>query len=216
MEGNGNMKSYKLLSLCLVVLFLGCNVSVNKDINIPDGRKIHRSLNSVNGSIRIGTDCKIFGKCRSVNGSIEVGSNSKVEKLQSVNGGIHIMDGAEVQDAVEAVNGTVELDPRATAWEIKTVNGSVDLDSATVVRDIVTYNGDITLDHGSVVRGDIRIKQHKHEHRAEERHLMIEITNHSIVEGDILVYEPEMKVDVILSNGGQLKGKAEKANVIVR
>jgi DUF4097 and DUF4098 domain-containing protein YvlB len=216
--GTRNMKPLKATGLCMAFLLLGCNVSVNKGIDIPDGSKIHRDQNSVNGNIQIGSDCEIRGVCRSVNGSIEVGDHSKVRKLQSVNGGIRLMEGVEVRNEVEAVNGGVELDKGAKVYgDIKTVNGPIRLDSAMVFRDIVTYNGDITLDNGSLVKGDILIKQSKHGERHEaERRLTVEITNHSVVEGDVVANNPYLKVDVVLSNGGQLKGKTEKANLIVK
>jgi DUF4097 and DUF4098 domain-containing protein YvlB len=214
------MKSLQWLSLGLIVLFLGCNVSVNKSVDVPDGSKTHHGYTSVNGSIRIGSDCAIRGVCRSVNGSIEVGSRSTVRKVQSVNGGIRIMEWAKIREAVEAVNGGVEMEQGTEAADVKTVNGPVSLDSAAVTGDITTYNGNIALDNGSVVKGDIRIKQRKHGRheggRDEDQKLIIEIMNRSLVEGDILVSDPDQKVDVTISGGGKVRGKIERANVIQR
>jgi DUF4097 and DUF4098 domain-containing protein YvlB len=106
------------------------------------------------------------------------------------------------------------------AANVTTVNGPVSLDSAAVTGGIATYNGNIALDNGSVVRGDIRIKKRKHgQHHADqekEETLIIEILNRSTVEGDIVVLDPEQKVDVILAGGGKVKGKVIKANVIQR
>jgi DUF4097 and DUF4098 domain-containing protein YvlB len=214
------MRFLKWSSLGLIVLFLGCNVSVNESVNVPDRTKTRHGYTSVNGNIRIGSDCIIRGVCRSVNGSIEIGSHSLLQKVQSVNGGIRVMEGAKIREAVEAVNGGVEMEPGTESRDIKTVNGPVRLDSASVEADVVTYNGDITLDHGSVIKGDIRIKQRKHgwhgNGRGEKDKLIIEITGLSTVEGDILVSDPDQKVDVILSGGGKVKGKIERANVIQR
>lgn len=214
------MRSLHWLSLGLIVLLLGCNVSVNKSVDVPDGSKTHHGYTTVNGSIRIGSDCAIRGVCRSVNGSIEVGSRSTVRKIQSVNGGIRVMEGVKIREAVEAVNGGVEMDKGCEVADVKTINGSVRLDSVAVTGDITTYNGNIALDNGSMVKGDIHIKKRKHgQHHADqnrEEKLIIEIMNRSSVEGDILVYDPEQKVDVILSGGGKVKGKIEKANVIQR
>jgi DUF4097 and DUF4098 domain-containing protein YvlB len=214
------MRFLKWSSLGLMVLFLGCNVSVNESVNVPDGSKPHHGYTSVNGNIRIGSDCAIRGVCRSVNGSIEVGSRSTVRKIQSVNGGIRVMEGAKIREAVEAVNGGVEMAQGSETADVKTVNGPISLDSTAVSGDITTYNGNVTIDNGSVVKGDILIKRRKHgQHHADqnrEETLVIEIMNRSSVGGDILVYDPEQKVDVILSGGGKVKGKIEKANVIQR
>jgi DUF4097 and DUF4098 domain-containing protein YvlB len=130
------------------------------------------------------------------------------------------MEWAKIREAVEAVNGGVEMEQGTEAADVKTVNGPVSLDSAAVTGDIVTYNGNIALDNGSVVKGDIRIKKRKHgQHHADqnrEETLVIEIMNRSSVEGDIVVHDSEQKVDVILSGGGKVKGKIEKANVVQR
>lgn len=213
------MKSVKWLVIAPIVLLFGCNVSINKGVDVPDGSKVHHGYTSVNGSIRIGSECSIHGVCRSVNGSIEVGANSIVRKVQSVNGSILVMAGARIREAVEAVNGGIEMEQGAETAAVKMVNGPVSLDSAKVTGGISTYNGNITLDNGSVVKGDIRIKKRRHGHdengRKEET-LIIEILNRSLVEGGIVVLDPEQKVDVILAGGGKVGGKVVGANVIQR
>lgn len=212
------MKSAGWLGLASFILFLGCNVSVNKGVNVPDGTRSGHGYTSVNGSVRIGTDCVIRGVCRSVNGSIEVGTGSTVRKVQSVNGSILVMEAARIREAVEAVNGGVEMEPTAEAAAVKMVNGPVSLDSAMVSGSISTYNGNITLDNGSIVRGDIRIKRRRHGHNDngwdKEKPLIIEIMNRSSVQGDVIVVDPEQKVDLILSGGGEVKGRVENVNVI--
>jgi DUF4097 and DUF4098 domain-containing protein YvlB len=214
------MKSARWLGLVFLILFLGCNVSVNKGVNVPDGTRSGHGYTSVNGSVRVGSDCVVRGVCRSVNGSIEVGTRSTVRKVQSVNGSVIVMEGARVRDAVEAVNGGVEIEPAAEAASIHMVNGPVSLDSATVAGNISTYNGNITLDNGSVVRGDIRIKRRRHGHedtgRGKDEPLIIEIMNRSSVLGDVIVSDPEQKVDLILSGGGKVGGRVENVNVIRR
>jgi DUF4097 and DUF4098 domain-containing protein YvlB len=212
------MKSAKWPGLALFVLFLGCNVSVNKGVDIQDGTRSGHGYTSVNGSIRIGSDCVIRGVCRSVNGSIEVGTGSTVRKVQSVNGSILVMENARIREAVEAVNGGVEMEPATETADIKMVNGPVTLDSATVTRSISTYNGNITLDNGSIVRGDIRIKKRRHGHHdngwEKDKPLIIEIMNGSTVQGDVIVADPEQKVDMILSGGGKVNGRIQNVNVI--
>ena len=214
------MKSIKWLGLALIVLSLGCHMSVNKSVDVPDGSKTHHGYTSVNGSIRVGSECSIHGVCRSINGSIEVGANSQVRKIQSVNGSILVMEGVKIREAVEAVNGGVEMEQGSETAAIKMVNGPVSLDSATVTGGISTYNGNISLDNGSVVKGDIRIKKRRHgrneDEREKEETLIIEILNRSTVQGDIVVLDPEQKVDVILAGDGKVKGKVIKANVIQR
>jgi DUF4097 and DUF4098 domain-containing protein YvlB len=212
------MKTIKCYGLMLAFLFLGCNVSVNKGVDLPDGTRSGHGYTSVNGNIRMGSDCVIRGACRSVNGSIEVGAGSTARKLQSVNGSILVMEGARIREAVEAVNGGVEMEAATETAAIKMVNGPVSLDSAIVTGSISTYNGNITLDNGSIVRGDIRIKRRKHGHddggRGKEETLVIEIMNRSSVQGDVIVVDPDQKVDLILSGGGKVKGRVQNVNVI--
>jgi DUF4097 and DUF4098 domain-containing protein YvlB len=200
----------------LTALGLGCNVSLNKDVTIEDGRRSDLGCNSINGSIRIGDDCVLNGEYRSINGSIEVGRGSSVRKLQSVNGGIRVLDGGTIERGIDAVNGSVELGMGAsvTRGSIKTVNGSVELDSASVRDDIVTFNGNIRLDRQSVVQGDIRIKHGKNRQDHDTEPLTVEVANGSVVYGDIIAHREGRKVQVLLSNGGQVKGKVVGATIV--
>jgi DUF4097 and DUF4098 domain-containing protein YvlB len=203
------------IPIVLPLLWLACNVSVNRDIRIEDGSKRNRSFNTVNGSVVVGADCDIRGEIRSVNGSIEIGPRTRVSKVQSVNGGIRLLEDAQVDRALEAVNGSVEMGKGGSvAGVIKTVNGAISLDSVSVRRDIVTFNGNVLLDHGSVIGGDIRIKRTKGNHSREDNPILIEVTGGSVVKGGISAHETEREVHVILSNGGKVIGRVEGAKII--
>ena len=208
-------------SMCLVaalcaVVFLGCNVKVNKSIYIDDGERVRGSQTTVNGAIYVGVDCRVDGGCRSVNGPIEVGAHSRVEDLQAVNGDIEIEREVVVRGDVESVNGSVFCDEGTEVYgKVSTVNGDVDLDQTLVERDLTTHNGDIAMANESVVRGDIIVKRNRG--RSNRRHpLRIEISDDSVVEGDIWVKDRDIEVVVYLSRGGRVEGRVKNAEVIER
>lgn len=206
---------FTLLFLSLIILS-GCNLSVNKSIVIDDGDKVHGSRNTVNGNIYVGSDCRIDGDLRSVNGGIEIGSHSKVQDLQAVNGRIEVGRETMVRGSIESVNGSVTCDRGVEIQgRLTTVNGNIDLENTIVEHDIKTYNGDITLSDESIVRGDIIIKRSKGSSR-RHRLLKIEITNGSVVEGDIIVGDRWLDVKVYLSDGGKVRGRVRDADVIER
>lgn len=202
------------LPLVITIVISGCNLRINKSITIDDGRTVRGSQNTVNGSIHIGSDCKLNGNCRSVNGVIRVGSDSKVRDLQAVNGRVTVERNVIVRGKIESVNGSVSCDQGVEIYKsITTVNGSIDLENTMVERDINTYNGDITLSDETNVRGDIIVKKSKGRSRRRRR-LTIEITEDSVVEGDIIVKDRTMDVKVILSQGGRVEGRIKNAEVI--
>ena len=210
------MKSsrFSFLMLILLLIFMGCNVSVNRTIYIRDGQTVRDSQNTVNGNIIIGKECVVEGDCRTVNGRIEVGSNSQVYDLQTVNGTITVESDVKVEGDLNSVNGSIRCQKGVLVdGEISTVNGSIDLDSTTVKRDVITYNGDITLLKKCLVRGDITVKDSKGK-SDHPRRVKIKISGESVVEGDVIVRDEDKEVRVYLSNGGKLNGRVRGAELI--
>lgn len=197
-----------------LILLVGCNVSVNKDIVVHDGAKVSNSQNSVNGSISIGSNCEVRGGCRSVNGNIFVGNNSQVRELQAVNGRIKVDHTVMVRGDIESVNGSVACDSGVeVTGSVSTVNGTIDLNNTTVRRDVSTYNGHVTLLDQSIVRGDIVVKKSKG-NANRVRPLEIKIAEGSVLEGDVLVKDDRMDVIVILAEGGIVHGEIIDAEVV--
>lgn len=212
------MKTIRTLSLLLIVflLFTGCNFRINRSIRIDDGKTVNNSQNTVNGNIRIGENCTIKGKCRSVNGVIEVGENSHVRSLQSINGGITLDRYVEAKGKVESINGNVICDQGVKIKRsISAINGTIELDETLVEGDITTYNGDIELFNRTEVKGDIIVKRSKGD-SSRNRRLRIEIADGSVVHGDIHVKDKDIKVTVVLSNGGRVEGRVRNAELIER
>ncbi|MBN2030818.1 hypothetical protein JW824_11295 [bacterium] len=213
---NERAKFYALFFTTVVALIFtsGCNMSVNKDIAIDNGKRVGNSQNSVNGNITIGSNCDIGGSCRSVNGNILVQRESQVRELQTVNGRIGVGQAVVVRGDVESVNGSVVCDSGAeVTGSVSTINGSIDLNNTLVRRDVSTYNGHVTLLDQSMVHGDIIVKKSKGNSN-QFRPLEIRIAEGSVVEGDILVRDDRIDVIVILAEGGTVKGEVIDAEVV--
>jgi hypothetical protein len=120
--------------------------------------------------------------------------------LSTVNGGITIGDGATVEGRCESVNATV--------------NGPIKLTGAEVDANVTTINGDITLRVGSTVGGDIVIEEARGNNSRRERPLEIELEGGSIVEGNVIVEDPDYPVRLYLRDGSRVMGKIEGAEVI--
>ncbi len=227
------MKTIKFALAILIVslVFSGCNVSVNRTIRIADGETVEHGPKTVNGSIFIGNHCKILGASSTVNGKISVGDNCRVEDLETVNSGISIGKGTVVEGNVSTVNGSitcsgeVSIDgkistingsitcgPKVTiSREISNINGRIQLTSTIVKNDITTHNGGITLLENSEVGGDIIIRESHGSHR--KRNLIVRISGGSVVKGDIINNDDDMKVDIILEGGGKVEGKIKNAQL---
>ena len=219
---NGLKRVYKVLFIRYFVLFLlaslffftACKVRINNSIHIRSGSKIRGSQNTINGSIYIDNDCYVKGDCRSVNGVIEVGENSKVKKLQTVNGGITLGPGVMVHGDVASVNGSVKCNSGTVIeGDVSSVNGSVLLNHTSVADDVNTYNGNVLLENKSVVEDNIVVKDAKGRNR-RDKPLIIKIMGDSVVEGDIIVRDEDVKVEVYLIDGGHVKGRIRNAQVI--
>lgn len=205
-------------SIVFIVVFalcVSCNMSINRSIHIEDGRSVG-GFNTINGSITIGEECRVGGSCRSVNGIIEVGRLSRIRDVQTVNGRILIENEAVVRGDIESVNGSVGCRRGVEiSGEINTVNGDIDLENTTVARDLTTYTGDVLLESRSIIRGDIIVKKSNSRSR-RRRTLHIEITDNSVVHGNIIVRDYDIEAVVILSHGGRVEGRVRNAEVVER
>lgn len=207
----------KTLIVWLFLATLGltkCQVTVNQFIEIEAGKKVRNDLNTINGNIVIGRECLVQGTCRTVNGSIEVGERSEVYELQTVNGRIRVGHDVTIEGDVQSINGSIRSH-RGTRIEgrIRSVNSNIELEGTTVHRDVVTYNGDILLADSSIVHGDILVQRGR-DHSGPPRRLTIRITNHSVVEGSIVVRNEAKRVIVDLAEGGTVKGQIQGAEKI--
>jgi predicted acyltransferase (DUF342 family) len=155
---------------------------------------------------------RVKGSCRTVNGAIWAGDESRVRKLQTVNGRIETGENVEVEGDLETVNGSVRCGVGTRiSGRIRTVNGGISLDNTLVEEDLVVNNGDILLRSESRVRGDIIVRRSRGSKR--NRRMRIEIADESVVEGDIEVRDPRLRVVVILTGGGRVLGDIEDAEV---
>jgi hypothetical protein len=207
------------LSLARIIIFatwlIGCgDIGVNRTIQIADGEKRRGDLNSVNGAVIIGKNCEIEGSCRAVNGKIVVDESSTVHDLMSINGSITVKTGVRVQGEITAVNGSVQCEPDVVVKEeISTINGDIRLDNSRVAYDILILNGDVLLHNRSVVDGDVVFR--KEPGRAQDHSsLQITISDSSIVAGSIINRDENREVSVLLTTGGQVKGKIQNVDIV--
>lgn len=192
--------------------------SVNKSVRVAAGEILDESVSSVNGSVDIGSGAEIGGSAKSVNGSVDVGDDARTRSVSSVNGSVDVGDRVSVDGDVTTVNGSLRVGRESTvAGSVETVNGRIDLRGAMVERDLRTKNGGIVLDDGAVVQGDILVESSRNRNRWNKEPLEIKLRGGSSVEGDIRVDEDRSrKVLVILSEGSEVRGQIEGAEVIRR
>lgn len=206
-------KSFWLIFGLALVLFNGCDVSVNRSIYVHDGEH-SGGQTSVNGSIHVGSRCQVDGNCQTVNGSIQVGDDSQVSDLDTVNGRISIAARVVVDGNAKTVNGSITCGSGSKIHgRLTTVNGRIELKNTEVDEEISTVNGDILLLAKSLVRGDIIITG-SHGHFFDHRRLEIRISDGSRVEGGIIVRDPDVEVKVYLSTDSIVKGEIKNAQVI--
>ncbi|MCW8984148.1 MAG: hypothetical protein OQK55_02315, partial [Thermoanaerobaculales bacterium] len=154
---------------------------------------------------------------QSVNGSIKIAENTSAEgEVGTVNGSIRLAENVSIEGDVETVNGSVGCEAGCVITDdITTVNGSIELAHTKVGGNLGTVNGSVTLKHGSKVFGNILIKG-KSTRYGKKKAIEINISDGSVVEGDIIVRDPKRKVKVILSGGGKVMGEIKNAEVIER
>jgi DUF4097 and DUF4098 domain-containing protein YvlB len=204
--------------LAVLVLFgvCGCDLSINRNLRIPDGKKSSEGAHSINGTISIGKGCDVRGSSGTINGAIVIGEGSSVRSLHSINGRIDVNAQVRIRGDIKTINGRVECAAGTDIkGDIETINGRVSLDSTCVNGRIETYGGILELDHHTKVEKDIIIKSDKSKkHRHSSRALDIRLLNGSQVLGDILVKDPDRVVTVHLSNGARIGGRVENATVV--
>ena len=201
-----------LLLLGMAVSSFTMDLSVNKSIHIGDNEK-RSGCSSVNGSVIIGNHCRITGSCRTVNGTIDVGRECMMKSLQSVNGSIKIDKETRVHGSISSVNGSITCRHGSKILDdVESVNGGITIHDTQVGHNISTFNGNIKLLNGSIVENDIIVKDN-HGQNNREKPLYILIDNNSVVKGDVINRETDIKVILQLQDGGKVEGKVK--NVIV-
>lgn len=229
--------SYFTILTVILALFSTEILAQNRNRNRDNDRR--GSRNTLNRNITINADTEINGALRSINGTIDVGEGCSVEDINtvngtirirmdviirgdvgSVNGRVNIQDKVRIDGNVTSVNGRITLDREVVVRDnVEIVNGSINLDKATVEQDITTYNGNITLRNSSRVKGNIVVEENRgwSNNRRQRRHLTIDLSRESVVEGDIIIEDDDIEVTVYISGGAKVEGKIDsKAEVIRR
>ncbi len=189
------------------------DVTINKSIDVDDGKTSSSGYSTVNGSIEIGDECIIKGGCNSVNGRIRVGDDSTVRDLRVVNGSIRVGDTVVVAGDVTTVNGRVAIEEGSTVnGAVTTVNGAIELSGTSVGDDVSTVNGNIELMDGAVVKGDIIVRD-ANSWSSKRRRISIYITGDSRVEGNIINEDEDANVTVHLEEGSEVAGEMKHVNV---
>ena len=201
-----------LMIVILSFLFTGCRI--NESYWIGNGEISRGSKDTINGNIHIGENSNVTGACRTINGSIDVGDFSHVRSLRTINGSIEIGRDAEVNGDVTVINGEIHCKPGVKVMgEVGNIKGEIKLEGTLVEDDLTTYTGDIKLYENTIISGDIIIKE-AHGSSPDLNSLYIEITDDSVVEGDIINKDDDTEVTVYLSNGGKVKGRVEGAKMV--
>lgn len=202
-----------VLALMTVAGLHAAQAGVNSSIRVDAGEVLNKDVSTVNGQIRIGDGATVNGEVSTVNGSVSIGRDVKAESLSTVNGAIEVDDGSVIEGVVESVNGSISL-TGSHAGEVATVNGSIELSGTDIEGDLSTYNGNITLSARSSVGGDIVIEAaNRSSSKHRRRPLRIVIEDGSVVEGDVIVEDGDLEVEVFL-RGGRVNGRVKGAKVI--
>jgi hypothetical protein len=206
------MKSTCLFS-AVIIIFLSAGCSINKDYRIIDGQTSSGNLTSINGGIYIGIGANVLGGCRTINGSIDVGNRSTVRSIESVNGKIKIGREVSINGDVKTINSRITAKPGTIiVGDVNTINGNIILEGTYVCKNVNTYNGDISLYGDTVVKGDIVIEGNYNSSQDRPK-VRIEITDNSIVNGNIKVDDEKIDVTVYLSHSGKVEGRIDGAYV---
>jgi len=189
------------------------DITINKSIDVDDGKTSTSGYSTVNGSIQIGDECIVKGGCNSVNGRIRVGDDSSVRDLRVVNGSIRVGDATTVDGNITTVNGRVTIEEGSSVdGGIDTVNGNIELDGATVSKNLGTVNGNIELIDGAIVEGDVFIRDTNSWSR-KKRRISIYLTGDSRIEGDIINEDNKANVTVHIEDGSEVQGELKHVNV---
>ncbi len=197
------------LAILALVVAVPVAAGINSSIKVESGDVVDTDLSTVNGQIRIGDGATVHGEAESVNGSIEVGRDVRLDSVSVVNGSIEIGEGSVVDGEVSTVNGKISMENGTRAREVSTVNGQLELSGAEVESDVSTYNGNVKLNGGTTVGGDLVIKESRGNNN-RRKPLQIYIEDGARVDGDVIVEDDDMEVEVHIKGGkvgGQLRGK---------
>ncbi len=199
------------LPLLVAIALTACIAS--SPIVIGDGETRSSAARTVNGAIRIGNDATVEGTCRSVNGDLIIGDRARVAALSTVNGSISGGEGVVVGGDIDSINGGVSFDTGSEVMsEISTINGSIELVGSSVV-DVRTVNGDVELRDGSMVRGDVVIEKTMGI-SDRSRPLRILVSGGSVIEGDVIVEDPDFEAQLIVRDGGKVLGRVQNIEVV--
>jgi len=170
-----------LVVIAATALLVGCDSSLNEDIEVPagatrasDGMTVNGSIRvgdgaetsdasfrTVNGKIRIGEGAKV-SDCATVNGKVELGPNSEARSVQTVNGSIHAGANVRINGEIRLVNGDVRLDDGSyVSGSITTINGEIEARGSEIGGDVSNVHGDMLLTDGSLVNGRVIVRDEK-------------------------------------------------------
>ena len=201
----------KSLSLVILMSLLTVSCSLSR---IGNGETHHGSLTTVNTGITIGNESTVTGPSRTVNGSITVGDNSEVGELRTVNGRIQVGSNTSVNGDAGTINGWIRCKSGAQVYgTLSTINGAIDLTETVVTDNLITINGNITLAQRSKVQGDIIIRSRSNGNQSQKKPLVINLSDGSVVEGDIINNDDRCPVQVIIADDSKVLGEIKNAEV---
>lgn len=160
------MKLHARIGLLIVIVTTGCDIQINKNINIDDNSSIDSDLIAVNGDINIGNDCQVRGDISTVNGNIFIDKKCNVTgSVLSLTGLIIINDSTEITGNVSGLSGQIKTKGVNIAGNVVKNYGNISAFNTTIGGSIVIEeNSDIpeklrkvkvTLAKNSVVSGDL-------------------------------------------------------------
>jgi hypothetical protein len=212
-----NQLKFSLFCLFIIYSFSCGDIQLNKSVEIADGAKHKDDITTVNGSITIGKNCEIKGSCQSINGAIEIGEGSIVSDISSVNGGISIERNVRVNGDLHSINGSLTIKSGTVVTQnIDVINQFIRIDGSEIGGDITIDNGDIFLGTKTTVEGNIFVSTERmiEIEGSKRRSVLIEISDGSVVKGNIKVGDETLEAKVMLRDGGKVLGSVTNAEVI--
>lgn len=203
-----------LVVLAAAVLFASCELSINSDIEVPDGSTVTEDMATVNGDVEVGARVEAeSADFRTVNGSVEIGEGSKVGALGTVNGSIKVDAearvgraatvngrivfgrGAQAAGDLSTTNGSIRVEPGAlVGGNVESVNGLLEFRGAHIRGSVENYNGGIRVLEGAVIEGGLAVRRPDDSSSLEHTPVVI-IGPGSRVNGP-LVFEREVRLFV--------------------
>jgi hypothetical protein len=215
-----NKKNQIKISLfCFIAIYsFSCgDFQINKSIEIADGEKHKDDITTVNGSITIGNNCEILGSCQSINGGIEIGKGSIVRNINTVNGSILIEKDVRVNGDLHSINGSITIKSGTVVTQnVDVINQFIRIDGSNIGGNITIDNGDVFLGAQTEVEGSILVSTERmiEIEGSKRRSVLIEISDGSVVKGNIEVGDETLEAKVFLRNGGKVLGNITNAEII--